>query len=130
QVNAPAAPVVVVPGDLPALTADLLDETVEVLAGEERSFVPDASGMGTTLLAAARPALVASAYGDRSALLHSDAGYRPMPHVDVRCRRDVDTAADLAQARHLGVGPHTTAALDQMTSAIGEDRRRARMIPG
>nr|MCW2728453.1 hypothetical protein [Aeromicrobium sp.] len=42
QVNAPAAPVVVVPGDLPALTADLLDETVEVLAGEERSFVPDA----------------------------------------------------------------------------------------
>ncbi|MRJ75032.1 2-phospho-L-lactate guanylyltransferase [Aeromicrobium sp. SMF47] len=129
QVHAPAAPFVVVPGDLPALTAQLLDDALELLAAHERSFVPDASGMGTTLLAVARPALMTPSYGHRSALLHSDAGFRPTPDVDPRCRRDVDTAADLAQARHLGVGPHTTAALAQMTR-VTSDGRRLRMASG
>lgn len=126
QVNAADAPLVVVPGDLAALTAPVLDETLAELGGQERSFVPDASGRGTTLLAASRPELVVPAYGPRSAMHHSDAGYRAMPHLDHRVRRDVDTAADLAEARRLGVGPHTTAALDEMASAIREGRDRMR----
>lgn len=116
QVNATDSPLVVVPGDLAALTAELLDETLDLLAAEERSFIPDASGMGTTLLAAARPDRVVPAYGPRSALHHSDAGHRAMPHVDHRVRRDVDTAADLAEARRLGVGPHTAAALSAVSA--------------
>jgi 2-phospho-L-lactate guanylyltransferase len=124
QVEVPAAAVVVVPGDLAALTADVLDETLRQLAADERSFVPDSSGMGTTLLAASRPELLVSAYGPRSALHHSAAGWCPTPHVDARCRRDIDTAADLAEARHLGVGRHTTAALGQMASAIRAGRGR------
>lgn len=126
KVNTPSAPLVVVPGDLAALTASVLDETLTLLAAHERSFVPDAFGMGTTLLAASRPELLVPAYGPRSSLHHSDAGYRAMPHVDHRARRDVDTAADLAEARRLGVGPHTTAALVTMASAIREGRDRLR----
>jgi 2-phospho-L-lactate guanylyltransferase len=117
KVHTPTAPVVVVPGDLAALTAGVLDTTLALLATEERAFVPDASGIGTTLLAVARPELLVPSYGERSALHHSDAGYRPVPHVDKRCRRDVDTAADLAQARALGVGPHTAEALQQTARA-------------
>lgn len=130
KVNAADAPIVVVPGDLVALSAEILDATLAVLAADERAFVPDASGMGTTLLAAARPELLIPSYGERSAVHHSDAGYRAVPHVDKRCRRDVDTATDLAQARELGVGPHTIAALQQMTSAIREGRDRMRMSAG
>ncbi|MCD9198928.1 2-phospho-L-lactate guanylyltransferase [Aeromicrobium wangtongii] len=130
KINAAGAPIVVVPGDLAALDAGVLDATLGLLAQQERAFVPDASGMGTTLLAAARPELLIPAYGERSAMHHSDAGYRAVPQVDKRCRRDVDTAADLAEARALGVGPHTIAALEQMTSAIREGRDRMRMPAG
>jgi len=125
-IHAPDAPFVVVPGDLAALTTEVLDVTLDLLATAERAFVPDASGAGTTLLAAARPGLVAPAYGPHSAVRHTDTGCRPMPHVDHRARRDVDTATDLAEARRLGVGPHTTAALDQMAAAIREGRDRMR----
>jgi 2-phospho-L-lactate guanylyltransferase len=127
HIHAPDAPLVVVPGDLAALTADVLDQTLALLATEERTFVPDACGRGTSLLAAARPELLVPSYGDQSALRHAEAGFRPAAPVDKRCRRDVDTAADLAEARLLGVGPHTIAALDAMASAIGAGRDRMRV---
>jgi 2-phospho-L-lactate guanylyltransferase len=130
KVNASDAPIVVVPGDLAALNAEVLDATLALLAEQERAFVPDASGMGTTLLAAARPELLIPAYGERSAVHHSDAGYRAVSLVDKRSRRDVDTAADLAEARALGVGPHTIAALQQMTSAIRAGRDRMQVSAG
>lgn len=124
KVETPRAPVVVVPGDLAAMTTGVLDDTLTLLAADERSFVPDSSVAGTTLLAAARPELLVPAYGPRSATLHSADGWRPTPQVDPRCRRDIDTAADLAEARRLGVGPRTTAVLPQMASAVREGQGR------
>ncbi len=129
-VEASDAPIAVLPADLPSLTVETLGSALELLAGEERSFVPDASGVGTTLLAAARPALLTPHYGPQSARCHERAGHVPVDAVDRRCRRDVDTAADLAEARYLGVGPHTTAALEQMTVTIREGRGRDRVAAG
>lgn len=114
QIMSPDAPTVVVPSDLAALTVDVLDDALRVLSSADRSFVPDTSGAGTTLLATTCPALLVSAYGPQSARRHASAGYRPVVDVDIRCRRDVDTAIDLAEARRLGTGHHTAAALERV----------------
>jgi 2-phospho-L-lactate guanylyltransferase len=110
-VVSPNAPTVVVPGDLAALTGPAFDDALRRLGTADRSFVPDSSGTGTTLLSADRPDRLISAYGRQSAQRHSAAGFRPTADVDDRCRRDVDTAIDLEEARRLGAGPHTAAAL-------------------
>lgn len=112
----PDAPVVVVPADLPALTPGTVEHALDSLTRWESSFVPDARGTGTTLLAASTPALLRPAYGRGSAQLHAAQGAHLTLNVDPRVRRDVDTVHDLQQAEVLGFGRHTTAVVAELMS--------------
>ena len=98
--------------DLPCLTADDLATALD--AGlAPRWFVADASGSGTTLLAAGPGMDLDPHFGDHSAYRHQQSGATPV-RVDVpTLRQDVDTEIDLAAARQLGVGEHTTSALER-----------------
>jgi 2-phospho-L-lactate guanylyltransferase len=50
-------------------------------------------------------------FGGPSRAAHARSGALELPTTGISSlRRDVDTAADLADALRLGVGPHTTAA--------------------
>jgi 2-phospho-L-lactate guanylyltransferase len=114
--------VAALPADLPALrTADL---TAALRAAEElawsnagaafgpelaRGFVPDAAGTGTVLLAAPPGALLEPCFGAGSAAAHATSGAVELTGEWPGLRRDVDTAADLAEAVVLGVGARTDA---------------------
>ncbi|CAN5255039.1 2-phospho-L-lactate guanylyltransferase [soil metagenome] len=108
---APGEPLVVIPADLPALTPEVLAETLTKAVAHTFAFVPDASGLGTTLLVAAEPALLLHHYGEGSAVLHRDAGAFPLRDADARARRDVDTLSELREAMDLGAGARTREAL-------------------
>lgn len=107
--------------DLPALRPE---ELGAVLAGAgalveqaASAFLPDAHGSGTTLVLAGPEVGLHPLFGPDSALAHAQAGHAEItgggfPTV----RRDVDTAADLDAAILLGVGPHTSAALEPLAS--------------
>jgi 2-phospho-L-lactate guanylyltransferase len=101
--------VVALVGDLPALRPDELAAVLVAAAGQPRSFVADAPGTGTTLLAARPGTALSPAFGPGSAQRHAaratslDAG----PGL----RHDVDTADDLRAAVALGLGAATTAVL-------------------
>lgn len=108
-------------GDVLALTADLpclrASTVLAVLeaagATPGSSFVGDAAGTGTTMLAMRDGAT--PAFGPRSRARHASLGYAPLriPGEDgVRARRDVDTAVDLWDARRIGVGSATGRVLD------------------
>ena len=100
-------------GDLPALRPAELAAALAAAAAHARSFVPDADGTGTTLLAVHPGVALEPAFGVDSAARHRagavalDAG----PGL----RRDVDTAADLQAAAELGLGPATAAELGLAT---------------
>ena len=101
--------VVTLSADLPALQpADLAAALAAVPPGG-RAFVADASGVGTTLLAAAPPAPLDPAYGPASRDQHLTSGAVELPGT-AALRRDVDTPDDLRDALALGVGARTTAA--------------------
>lgn len=107
----PGAAVAAVSSDLPTLRGD--DLTRAFRRGPAASWlVPDADGLGTTLLAAPEGAPWLPSFGVESRRAHRAAG---VVEIDVtgleRLRRDVDTAADLAAARRLGVGEATAAVL-------------------
>lgn len=95
--------------DLPALRpAELTAALRHAAVLGERSFVVDLAGTGTTLLAAPHGALLDPRFGPGSAQAHRDSGALPIDLPDIESvRRDVDTAADLAHAVRLGVGPRT-----------------------
>jgi 2-phospho-L-lactate guanylyltransferase len=108
-------PCAVLQADLPALrpvdlAAALDDCTAALLRGAVRVVVPDADGDGTVLMAAGHPAALSPAFGPGSAARHARGGVL-LPLTAPRLRRDVDTAADLAAALALGVGPATAAAV-------------------
>ncbi len=105
----PAAGVALLSADLPALRAGELTAALDAAAGHPRSFVPDAAGAGTTLLAATPGVPVDPHYGAGSAAAHRDSGAVPLTGDWPSLRRDVDTAADLAAAAALGLGPATRA---------------------
>ena len=102
--------------DLPALRPA---ELTAVLAAcvAPRSFVIDLPGTGTTLLAAAPGVALDPRFGVGSALAHQASGAVPIELTGIESvRRDVDTAADLAHAVQLGVGPATA---DVMSLVLG-----------
>jgi 2-phospho-L-lactate guanylyltransferase len=102
--------------DLPALRAA---ELTAVLAActAPRSFVVDLPGTGTTLLAAAPGVPLDPRFGVGSAAAHEMSGAVPIELTAIESvRRDVDTAADLAHAVQLGVGPATA---DVMSLVLG-----------
>jgi len=118
QQTAPDAPVVVVPADLPCLTPATLTAALQELGRHDRAFVPDLGRGGTTLVSASAPAVLTSAYGSGSAQRHERLGLTRVASVERAVRRDVDTAADLAEALALGVGPRTAAATRPATPAV------------
>jgi len=105
--------------DLPALREAELTEALrhaEQAAGSlgpralARSFVADAAGTGTVLLAAPPGAALEPCFGPDSAAAHEASGAVRLNGAWPSLRRDVDTPADLAEALVLGVGPRTAAA--------------------
>ena len=98
--------------DLPALSADELDAAVAAaLAVGARAFTADTEGTGTTFLLAAAGVDLDPRFGGGSAARHRASGAVALDGRWPSLRRDVDTAADLAEALRLGVGTHTRTAL-------------------
>lgn len=94
--------------DLPALRPRELAAALRAAAGTGApGFVPDAAGTGTTLLTAPPGTALAPRFGPDSAARHAAFGVRRLDGDWPSLRRDVDTAADLAEAARLGLGPHT-----------------------
>ncbi len=102
----PDAPLAVVPSDLPAMTADALQELLAAADAHPFAFVADANGDGTTILTSRQPHLMHAGYGPGSAGRHRGYGAFELDAVP-GLRQDVDTLADLVAARRLGLGPHT-----------------------
>lgn len=106
----PASGVAAMCADLPCLTTEDLD--AGLAAGlAPRWFVADASGEGTTLLAAGYGVDLDPHFGAASARRHEESGARPVRAAVPTLRMDVDTETDLATARGIGLGPQTTRAL-------------------
>lgn len=105
-----SGPTAALAGDLPALRPADLAEALDAAGGHERSFVSDAHGTGTVLLAA-RDGRLDPRFGPDSAAAHTSAGAGPLAGGWASLRRDVDTVADLEVAVALGVGPNTRAVL-------------------
>jgi 2-phospho-L-lactate guanylyltransferase len=110
-------------GDLPALRSESVARVLDASRDHPRSFVADASGVGTTMLVAHDVDLTPQFQG-RSAAAHHASGAVSLaaeaigsPVADARC--DVDTEADLAAAIELGVGPATSALIDHETGRLG-----------
>ena len=117
----------VLAGDLPALRPGQLDAALaaaELLpapgspdgaedpgSGKGRSFVADAAGTGTVLLAAPPGRPLDPHFGLGSAVAHATSGAAALSGEWPGLRQDVDTAADLATVLELGTGPHTRALL-------------------
>ncbi|MET9761691.1 2-phospho-L-lactate guanylyltransferase [Streptomyces sp. NPDC006372] len=107
----PGSPVAALNADLPALRPAELSRVLEAAAEFPRAFLPDAAGIGTTLLAAASGRSLLPAFGTDSRARHRASGAVELSLTGVdSVRQDVDTGDDLRSALALGVGPHTAAA--------------------
>jgi 2-phospho-L-lactate guanylyltransferase len=103
--------------DLPALRPDELDAALWAASAlRGRAYVPDADGTGTVLLAAPAGTPLAPRFGPGSAAAHRASGAHPLDGTWPTLRRDVDTAADLAAAKVLGLGSHTESTLCAIAS--------------
>lgn len=100
--------------DLPCLRSGDLEAALAGAPEHTPAFVPDAAGQGTTLYTAPSLSEFEPRFGPGSRAAHAAA---EAAELDARptLRRDVDTAADLAEARALGVGPRTASVLTGLT---------------
>lgn len=106
----PARGVAAMCADLPCLRPE--DLSAALAAGTmPRWFVADASGSGTTLLAAGPGTDLDPHFGVGSAHRHERSGASPVRAEVTSLRMDVDTEADLTKAKERGVGRHTAQAL-------------------
>jgi 2-phospho-L-lactate/phosphoenolpyruvate guanylyltransferase len=105
-----AANVVALQGDLPALRTDELAEVISLARALPRSFVADRHRTGTAALLAFGAALEPR-FGPDSAQRHRRSGAVELTGRWPGLRCDIDTAADLAEARHVGLGAATSEAL-------------------
>lgn len=102
--------IVVLQGDLPALQTQELAEAIAAARHHRRSFVADRLGTGTSVLCAFGAKLDPQ-FGADSSARHRRSGAIELTGAWPGLRCDVDTPADLAAARRLGVGPATARAL-------------------
>lgn len=107
--DACAGPVVMMLGDLPSLTGSAVQAFLDFAEHNPVSFVADAHGTGTTMLA--EHPRITPRFGERSRAAHAAAGYAEFAGAPGRLRRDVDDDIDLWDAVRLGVGPATAALL-------------------
>ncbi|WP_030566870.1 2-phospho-L-lactate guanylyltransferase [Streptomyces aureocirculatus] len=110
----PETAVAALNADLPALRPPELARVLDAAAHFTRAFLPDAAGIGTTLLTAAPGAELQPQFGGASRARHRKSGARELGAAEAGAapsvRQDVDTGDDLRTALALGVGPHTAAA--------------------
>ena len=101
--------IVVLQGDLPAIQSGELSDALVAAQRHPRSFVADRHGTGTAALFAfgvpPQPR-----FGADSARRHRESGAIELTGGWPGLRCDIDTPADLAAARLLGVGAATAAA--------------------
>ncbi|MCC3770692.1 2-phospho-L-lactate guanylyltransferase [Streptomyces sp. UNOC14_S4] len=117
----PGAAVATLNADLPALRAVELGRVLDSAEEFPRSFLADAAGIGTTLLAAAPGMELAPAFEGQSRNRHRASGAHEIELTDVESvRRDVDTAEDLRAALALGVGPRTAAAAAVLPQRVAD----------
>ncbi|MFL6074835.1 MAG: 2-phospho-L-lactate guanylyltransferase [Mycobacteriales bacterium] len=109
QAAGTAAGVATLSADLAALRPGELAAALEEALAHPRSFVADAAGTGTTLLAARAGTALRPEYGPGSAAAHARSGAVPLAGAWPSLRRDLDTPADLYAAAALGLGPRTAA---------------------
>jgi 2-phospho-L-lactate guanylyltransferase len=102
--------VVVLQGDLPALQPQELSEAIAAARHHRRSFVSDRLGTGTSALFAFGTTLDPQ-FGPDSSARHRRSGAIELTGAWPGLRCDVDTPADLAVARRLGVGAATARAI-------------------
>ncbi len=98
--------------DLPALSPGELAMALRAVAtaSARAAFVPDASGVGTTLYAVPPGGEFRPLFGGASRARHAASGALELELHDMTgLRRDVDTPDDLRAALALGVGPFTKA---------------------
>jgi 2-phospho-L-lactate guanylyltransferase len=110
----PSSRVAALSGDLPALRPGELDAALEAATAFPAALVCDVSGVGTTLLTAMQGTELDPRFGPRSREAHRAAGAVELDGALVSLRRDVDTVADLLEARQLGTGPATTRVLAEL----------------
>jgi len=111
-------PVAALNSDLPALRPEELTAALTAAAGHGRSFVADAQGTGTTLLAV-RDGALAPRFGPGSAAAHAAGGAVPLDGDWPGLRQDVDTPADLLAASWIGVGARTAGFLSATSWSPG-----------
>ena len=98
--------------DLPALRTGDLEAALGLAAGHDSALVADASGSGTTLLAAYSLASFTPRFGVDSRAAHIAGGAVDLSEqVAPSVRHDVDTVDALDVAVRLGVGPETARVL-------------------
>ena len=110
-------------GDLPALKPESVRRILTASRPHSRSFIADASGVGTTILVAHDVELLPH-FGGRSAAAHHASGAMSLTAEALKspigdARRDVDTEADLAVAIGMGVGAATSALVDHERGRLG-----------
>ncbi|WP_255955499.1 2-phospho-L-lactate guanylyltransferase [Streptomyces odontomachi] len=107
----PDAALATLNADLPALRPAELSRVLAAAGEFPRAFLPDAAGIGTTLLTAAPGTPLHPAFGGTSRARHRASGAVELTLSEVdSVRLDVDTGADLRAALSLGVGPRTARA--------------------
>jgi len=108
-----ATAVLVLPADLPSVSARVLDELLDVAASRARSrgrrplvaIVPDRHGLGTNALLVSPPGAIDPAFGDSSRAAHearAAAAAADWLELDGPLALDLDTPADLVAAEAIG----------------------------
>ena len=98
-------PLVIVLGDLPAMTSEDFTAILEQATSVEKGVVIDHAGTGSTMITLTVDQFTPH-FGDDSAEQHLADGYVPLA-ASIRARLDVDTYADLLMATELGLGVET-----------------------
>ncbi len=104
-----ATGVAVLLGDHPCLRAAELRQALAVASRHRQSYVPDAAGTGTALVASTLPDGFECSFGPGSAQRHDALGLARLSLDVPGLRLDVDDTTDLAAAARLGLGPHSRA---------------------
>jgi 2-phospho-L-lactate guanylyltransferase len=121
----PAAPAAALVSDLPTLTGEAVTTALALAADHRASFIPDAGGSGTTMVASTEPGSLVTAFGPASARRHAELGLMSLFEADARIRRDVDDTTHLEAADALGLGRHTQ---DVVTSLLLRQSRPRRSL--